>query len=988
MVMEPLEHSNGLGQSMNDSFSLYERYMRSFNIVDSRVEKKDIREASDATEPVSPSNSYCDSSDSRGNIDLSTAQSNVINKHRDITESECNLLNNNTCDNIADKLSDSEFNRAEAYYQSNSPAAESLLDNSSTTAENSHLTERSNQTGFLLVSSEETKRECFKPLFLTSTMENSNNAVDSVPMFRDVRHAETVFKLPNIELTFNGTIKHVQKLTPIVDPVTALSSQNLVNLEGKSEDLFLEHKSNLNIESNAYNSSDQKSSDASDEKSLDVETLEKTSESPGDPQYEESNLKKEFLVNDDESSTKWNLEHSHSSFETSFDSGVRSPNVFSDDDENDGEPVEEPEPFWNFLKDYEASDKKKVRKLEENLQGILPPPSVTIVKTDVTEMLKKYYNFLPLFNGTAKLNVSEEANSTTPTKRVSFIEIPQLQETSRNAEDVASKTGLSDTKSRIDLNLAKLNSSDVDTSVTDKIMCTEIEAVETSWPNSLKCRHHDVYAATINEKAQASHSKMVLIDKKKLVNSSERKSPRLRRTPGKKTPNRRTPGRKTPAKTPKTRSGGSSKKKAMRRLLMDSESMTRSQPSRETLKRALFLSPEDRKSIPVVPSTSVPLHAMKTKRALFGSPVRADTKSLDSDQFLKRKRDSLDDIPGTSKSKIAKSLSFGGGTMGPSEPISFNRRASEVFTKRSTDLNDNHKQSREKASHLARLMRRLLTLPPYAARSREKASHVARLTQRLLTLPPYAARDCFEEEHTKLTNEANNKVTGYISANAYQLMKSRQNATTLNPQIKENSCISLKQEPKSATKNVLQDKLLNIDSNSNSSGISMIDKGSLGIFKSNSMPSFEEAAKMRARRQISFDNVDFPKSLMKKFHSICPEKLVADQQHRFTKEEIVKKFDVLKNNPFQDRLFRVFSSKKDDCFSFEDLLDMCSAMSAECPPDVKAAWAFKVYDLDEDNQISSRDIIEILDRLTWHPLGVENQLDKESKMKIADVVST
>lgn len=32
---------------------------------------------------------------------------------------------------------------------------------------------------------------------------------------------------------------------------------------------------------------------------------------------------------------------------------------------------------------------------------------------------------------------------------------------------------------------------------------------------------------------------------------------------------------------------------------------------------------------------------------------------------------------------------------------------------------------------------------------------------------------------------------------------------------------------------------------------------------------------------------------MKKFYSIDPEKLDADHRHRFTKEEIVKKFKVL-----------------------------------------------------------------------------------------------
>lgn len=181
---------------------------------------------------------------------------------------------------------------------------------------------------------------------------------------------------------------------------------------------------------------------------------------------------------------------------------------------------------------------------------------------------------------------------------------------------------------------------------------------------------------------------------RKLINTTERRSPRKRYTPGKKTPVRKTPGKNTPAKTPKTHSGGSSRKKSMRRLLMDTDTMTRSQPSRETLKRALFISPEHRKAVPQAASSSVPAQAMKSRRALFGSPVMAETKSSDgsqSDQFLKRKRDALDDAPETSRSKIAKSLSFGGDTT--TQQHSFNRRASESFvTKNMTDLNENHKQ--------------------------------------------------------------------------------------------------------------------------------------------------------------------------------------------------------------------------------------------------------------------------------------------------------
>lgn len=183
---------------------------------------------------------------------------------------------------------------------------------------------------------------------------------------------------------------------------------------------------------------------------------------------------------------------------------------------------------------------------------------------------------------------------------------------------------------------------------------------------------------------------------RKLINTSERKSPRTRRTPGKNIPVRKTPGKKTPAKTPKTRSGGSSRKKAMRRLLLDSESLSKSQPSRETSKRALFISPENRKTVPVACS-SVPHQAMKSKRALFGSPVReAETKSLDgttSDHFLKRKLDYLDDVSDNNRSKIAKSLSFGGDSLRASQSVMLNRRASEIpATNIMAKLNEIHKK--------------------------------------------------------------------------------------------------------------------------------------------------------------------------------------------------------------------------------------------------------------------------------------------------------
>ncbi|XP_026741470.1 uncharacterized protein LOC113503629 isoform X2 [Trichoplusia ni] len=951
--MESLEDSNC--HSLSDSFSLYERYLRSFNVVDPLIDQSVNRMPA---ERIFANNCDYESSHSRGNIELSSvAPSNVINKHCETAESQHGILNNLGTDQINEKGSSLDTDLCVKINSPCSPLAASLLENSFATVERSLINDKSNHTD-VHVSSEDSRNEGVKhPMFITPTMENSNNAVDSVPMFRDVRPSESVFKLPISELSFNGTIKHVQKLKPIVDPISALSSNNgLVNLEDRSEGPFESHSENYESISES-NDGDQRVSDASDNVS---DRLDKNSESTGDSQYDDSNAKKCPIGNDEGSTAKWNLDHSYSSLEASFDSGVRSPDMFSDGEEE--EQPAEPEPFWSFLRDYEIHDKRRVRKLEETLQGVLPPPSVTILKTDVSEMLKKYYGYLPIFNGETKIN-SPEVNSTTPTKRVSFVEIP---ERIQHNEESNSRSNGDKSKSS-----TSHDNSDLDTSVNDKSihlkMNTEAEALETVWPEVIKCRYYDVYynvtkhseklellalrygeryvgaetdtsvniysggmqspnsaskrkalrqklaqakspgrrlshlarrrqafasAATINEKAQTSNSKMVLIDKKKLVNSSERKSPRNKRTPGKRTPVRKTPGKKTPAKTPKTRSGGSSKKKAMRRLLMDSEHMTRSQPTRETLKRALF-SPENRKTVPVAASTSVPAQAMKSKRALFGSPVRADTKSMDgtqSDQFLKRKRDLIDDDGDNGRSKIAKSLSFGGDTYGSSHSLAFARRASEAFaTKTTNEWSEIHKKKllwavsealrahgwrmssagfREKASSLARLTRRLLTLPPHAARLAAPTLSTSDVMLKIARQYVFAIiqgrsiDECFQEEQMRLANEANNKVSGYISANAYQQLRARQSVTsTFTSQIKENTHSGMKQDqPKSSSKNILQDKLVNIDSNSNSSsGLSMLDKSGISLFKSNSMPSFEEAAKMRARRQISFDNVDFPK---------------------------------------------------------------------------------------------------------------------------------
>lgn len=108
-------------------------------------------------------------------------------------------------------------------------------------------------------------------------------------------------------------------------------------------------------------------------------------------------------------------------------------------------------------------------------------------------MLKKYYCFLPAFNGEENLNI--ENNSMTPTKKVSFIKIPQepgVMDDLQEITDGATAT----TSLKCNFNNTTKSDIEANTSLTDKSidlkMCTETEAKEMGWPDILKCKYYDV----------------------------------------------------------------------------------------------------------------------------------------------------------------------------------------------------------------------------------------------------------------------------------------------------------------------------------------------------------------------------------------------------------------------------------------------------------------------------------------------------------------
>jgi len=87
-------------------------------------------------------------------------------------------------------------------------------------------------------------------------------------------------------------------------------------------------------------------------------------------------------------------------------------------------------------------------------------------------------------------------------------------------------------------------------------------------------------------------------------------------------------------------------------------------------------------------------------------------------------------------------------------------------------------------------------------------------------------------------------------------------------------------------------------------------------------------------------------------------------QARILHEDVVNGLQELKVNPFAKRICRVFSPNPSQMMSFEEFLDMLSSLSVATPPSVRAEWAFKIFDSDEDQLLGERDIRSVVDAIT------------------------
>lgn len=105
--------------------------------------------------------------------------------------------------------------------------------------------------------------------------------------------------------------------------------------------------------------------------------------------------------------------------------------------------------------------------------------------------------------------------------------------------------------------------------------------------------------------------------------------------------------------------------------------------------------------------------------------------------------------------------------------------------------------------------------------------------------------------------------------------------------------------------------------------------------------------------------------LFDRFYRIDPNAVKANPFGvRLPADKVFNAIDELKCNPFQQRLAYVFSSQRDGNFSFDDFVDLASAFCEKAPASVRASFAFRIYDSDNDGLLTKSDLTRLIDDLT------------------------
>ncbi|XP_012216926.1 calcium and integrin-binding protein 1-like [Linepithema humile] len=138
--------------------------------------------------------------------------------------------------------------------------------------------------------------------------------------------------------------------------------------------------------------------------------------------------------------------------------------------------------------------------------------------------------------------------------------------------------------------------------------------------------------------------------------------------------------------------------------------------------------------------------------------------------------------------------------------------------------------------------------------------------------------------------------------------------------------------------------------------------------------------------ELTYLNKSEIRQIYRLLNNLEPSILQKDLHYRFSLQQIDTILPQIRCNPFRDSIYRVFSSKRDGHLSFEDILDLCSAFSVNCPQGVRAAWAFEIFDLDGNNQVCLDDLIETVQRLTGSDENGQFRIDRKHAEDIARTI--
>ncbi|XP_078055946.1 calcium and integrin-binding family member 2 [Mustelus asterias] len=87
--------------------------------------------------------------------------------------------------------------------------------------------------------------------------------------------------------------------------------------------------------------------------------------------------------------------------------------------------------------------------------------------------------------------------------------------------------------------------------------------------------------------------------------------------------------------------------------------------------------------------------------------------------------------------------------------------------------------------------------------------------------------------------------------------------------------------------------------------------------------------------------------------------------------QLITNMPELKENPFKEQIVKTFSEDGAGNLSFNDFVDMFSVLSEMAPRELKAIYAFKIYDFNTDNFICKSDLEKTLNKLTREELAPE-----------------